>query len=188
MRPNVRTTLIAAVALVLGALIGWFAGRWSLERAWSQPVRVLSARDAQQNAADGADPTPSAGARVFIPMPLARTREAGRTYTAGDPLVLTVGSVGRNGIKELNLVFKNRSACTVTAFQAVAYGFDAYGTPRPMNRHGEHFVAVNARDVHIAPGETALVEQELHYATNASLAFAHVESASCDDGTRWARN
>jgi hypothetical protein len=179
-----RTALIAAIALVAGLVAGYFAGRLKLLHEWSQPVQLLHS----DSRGSGADPAPREGTRGFRPMPYARTRLAAREFTARDPVVLAVGSVGRGDEgAELHVTLRNRGACEASELEGVAYGFDAYGTPSRLNRGGEHFVAFSARGLRLAPGAAVQQEIPLHNVGNASLVLAHVDRVTCADGTRWAR-
>ncbi len=183
-----RTTLIAITLLVVGLLVGWFAGRYMLERQWAAPLYVLTADDVRRSSEANADPTPPAGTRVMHPMPIQRSRLAMRDLVARDPVVLTVGSVGRDDSAiELHLTLSNRGHCTVTEVEGVAYGFDAWGRPSKLNRGGEHYVAFHSTGLDVAPGATSQQGYPLRHPSNASLALAQVERVTCADGTRWAR-
>ena len=179
-----RTALVAAATLVLGLVAGFFAGRAWLLHEWSQPVQLLHSTSRGPTA----DPAPPEGTRGLAPMPYARARLAARALTARDPVVLAVGSVGRDDdATELHLTLLNRGACEAREVSGVAYGFDAYGSPSKMNRDGENFVAFTAVDQHVAPGERADQAFPLHHASTASLVVAHVDRVLCADGTRWTR-
>jgi hypothetical protein len=183
-----RTAIVAAVALLVGLLAGYFTGRLLLEREWSQPEVLLRQDQAARSAGGGADPTPAAGTRVLRPMPLSRSRLALAGLTARAPVVATVGSVGRSGgAMELHLTLRNRGRCRVARVEGVAYGFDAIGRPAKMNRAGEHYLAFAGGEP-IEPGQSVQAAWPLHFPDVASLAVAHVDRVQCTDGTRWARN
>jgi hypothetical protein len=186
-----KVIIAAAVALVLGLLIGFFAGRAMLERQWRQPQMQLDPGRSTKLAQDDADPVPAGGTKVFRAMPLERTRLAAKEITKSDPLVMNVGAIG-NGDEgaELHLELLNNAKCTITSFTGIAYGFDAWGAPAKLNKHGEHFVAFSPGkddDVAIEPGKTYLHAQKLRYPETASLAVAHVDSYTCKEGTSWKR-
>jgi hypothetical protein len=184
----VKTALIAAIALVLGVILGFFAGRSMLERQWSSPFVTVSASDAKSSSSEGADPTPKEGSSVMIPLPLGRARLVAKAATAKDPLVMTVGAVGRGDEgAELHLVLDNRGKCNITGFEGTAYAYDAWGKPAKANKGGEDYVAFSAKDQHIAPGESTLFVEKLKYPDTASLAVAMVDKVSCADGTTWKR-
>lgn len=183
-----KTIIAAAVALLVGLAIGFFVGRWMLERSWRQPQMLLSPAESTRLAKDDADPVPPAGTKVLRKMPLERARLAAKDITKNDPLVLAVGSVG-NGDEgaELHLELENKGKCTVTSFSGVAYGFDAWGAPQKVNVHGEHFVAFGGDKIEIEPGKHYLHAQKLRYPDTASLVVAQVDQFSCKDGPGWKR-
>lgn len=186
-----KVILAAAIALVVGLIVGFFAGRALLERQWRQPQMQLEQDRANKLAEDDADPVPAGGTKILRTMPLERTRLAAKEITKSDPLVMNVGAIG-NGDEgaELHLELQNNAKCVITKFSGVAYGFDAWGVPAKLNKHGENFVAFapgKDDDVAIEPGKTYLHAQKLRYPETASLAVAHVDSYSCKDGTSWKR-
>lgn len=184
-----KTAILAVlVALFLGLAVGFFVGRWMLERSWRQPQMLLSPDEQKRLAADGADPVPPAGTKVLRSMPLERARMAAREITENDPLVMAVGAVG-NGDEgaELHLELENKGKCTVTAYSGVAYSFDAWGNPVKLNKSGENFVAFTADKTEIEPGKHHLHSQKLRYPETASLVVAQVDSVSCKDGAPWKR-
>jgi hypothetical protein len=185
---KVVVVAIALGTLVLGLVIGWFAGRAMLERQWSQPTTLLSPADEQRSAANDADPTPKSGTRVLRPMPLERTRLAMKDFAKDDLVVSRVAAVG-NGEDgaELHVDLENHAKCTITSLEGVAYGFDAWGMPQKVNKGGEHYVAFREEKISFEPGKTHLVAQKLRYPDTASLAVAHVDRYTCADGTSWSR-
>lgn len=185
-----RTILIAAATLVLGLVAGFFLGRFTLERSWSQPYVLLSQSDISEG--KGANPAPKPGARVLKPMPLARSRQVMNELTKTDPLVMTVGAVG-NGDHgaELHLTLEHRDGklrCQIASYSGIAYGFDAWGKPAKLNQKGEHFVAFSGEKLELQVGEKHLHSAELKDIDNASLAVAQVDEVICANGERWQRN
>lgn len=184
----VKTVVIAAAALVIGLLLGFFAGRFTLERQWSSPFVTVSAGDVKRSSQEGADPTPREGSSVMRPMPLGRARLVAKNATAKAPLVMTVGAIGRGDEgAALHLVLENSGQCKIKAFEGTAYAFDAWGKPARANKGGESCVAFSAKDQAVQPGETTQYEQRLKYPETASLAVAIVDEVSCADGTTWKR-
>jgi hypothetical protein len=185
-----RGTLIAiAIALVgLGLVIGWLAGRWSLEQAWATP-HTIGTSDVQRSSAGDADPTPAAGTVVLAEMPIQRARRALRDLAADAPVRMRIGSVGRSdGETFLHLTLVNRGTCAVTDVEGVAYGFDAWGRSARLNRAGEHYVAFHASGLDLAPGASSREEYPLHHVDIASIALAQVDHVACADGSEWARD
>lgn len=182
-----------AIAVVIALLMftaGWVAGRKALERDWSNPVVVLGAADAQRIAAakDG-DPPPAAGTRMLRALPLRRMREAVKGFTEKDPVVMVVGSWGRddNGY-ELNLALKNRGDCKTKRVAGVAYGYDAWGRPVSVSKAGDPFLAFDiSKEAEIEPNETNQVSAKAKEVTTASLAVAHVDLVECEGGKVWKR-
>lgn len=184
-----RNVILAAVAaLVVGLLIGFFAGRWMLERSWRQPQLLLTPDDEKRLAADDADPVPPAGTKILRPMPLQRSRDAHRELVKNDPLRSRVAAVG-NGEDgaELHVDVINNGKCTVTSLNGVAFAFDAWGEPAMANKHGENYVAFSADKIEIEPGGHYLVAQKLRYPETASLAIAQIDAYACKDGPPWKR-
>jgi hypothetical protein len=108
--------------------------------------------------------------------------------TQRDPLVAVVGSVGSGDEgSELHLALENRGTCRITAFEGVAYAYDAWGKPAKANKGGEHYVAFSAKGQDIPPGETTNFAQKLAHPETASLAVAHVDKIACADGPTWKR-
>lgn len=185
-----KTIFIAAATLVLGLIAGFFLGRFTLERSWSQPYILLSAADLSNG--PEANPTPKPGTRVLKPMPLARSRQAMAELTRTDPLIMTVGAVGNgdNGA-ELHLVLEHRDgklSCPIASYSGIAYGFDAWGKPARLNQKGEHFVAFAADKLALQVGEKQVHSSALKHVENASLAVAQVDEVVCANGERWQRN
>lgn len=146
-----KTILIAAIALVLGLILGFLVGRLMLERQWSQPYTQV-APGTEQKAA-GHNRSPKAGTKVLKPMPIGRSRVALKAMTEKDPVVSNVAAVGagEDGV-ELHVVVANNGKCTVTAATGVAYGFDAFGKPAPLLKGGENFVAFELKEP-LEPGK-----------------------------------
>lgn len=187
-----KTILAALGALALGLLIGFFVGRWLLERSWRQPQMLLSPDEQHRLAGDDADPVPPANTRILRPMPLERARQAWREIVKSDPVRSPVAAVG-NGADgaELHVDLLNNGKCTVTSVSGVAYTYDAWGVPSKSNKHGENFVAFSAGTgedkLEIEPGKHYLVAQRLRYPETASLAIAQIDSVACKDGAPWQR-
>lgn len=181
-----KLVIVAAVALLVGGLVGFFAGRALLERKWSQPYAALSPADATRYA-DGGDPAPRAGTQIVNAMPIGKAREALQALTATDPAVVTVGSVGSGDTElELHVTVENRGRCKITGASGVAYGFTPTGKPAPTNRHGEHFAAFKVEEP-IEPGKHVVASQKLRFADKATLAIAQIDATECADGTTWKR-
>jgi hypothetical protein len=185
MKPMLKTVLFAAIALVLGLILGFVIGRSTLERQWSQPYSQVS--PGTEKKAEGHNPSPKAGSKVLKPMPIGKSRAALVSMTEKDPVFSTVGAVGagESGV-ELHVVVENRGKCTVTSLSGVAYGFDAFGKPSPMLKGGEHFVAFESK-APLEPGKKLTVAEELKDIEEATLAIAHVDHTTCADGTSWTR-
>jgi hypothetical protein len=180
-----KPILAAAIALVLGLMMGFLLGRMTLERQWSSPYSQVSPAAQQKSA--GGNPSPKAGTKVLIAMPIARTRRTLETMTAKDPVVSTVASVGSSSDgAELHVTVQNRGTCTVTSLAGVAYGFDAVGKPAPLNKGGETYVAFASKEL-IEPGKKAKLAEPLKDIELATLAVAHVDHTTCADGTSWTR-
>lgn len=184
MNPMLKTVLFAAIALVFGLILGFVLGRFTLERQWSQPYSQALPPGAK---GELHNPTPPTGTKVLKPMPIGRSRAALHGLTDKDQVVSTVAAVGAGdtGI-ELHVVVENRSTCTVTSLAGVAYGFDAYGKPAALNAGGETYVAFESK-APLEPGKKSTVAQPLKGAEDATLALAHVDRATCADGTSWKR-
>ena len=187
-----KVVIVGIICLIVGTLLGWFSGRFMLERYWTQPLvlRRLAAADVERSSGHDADPVPPVGAVVLRPAPLARARMVLAQITRDDPLVMTLGSVG-NGRDEsyLNLDLTNRGKCVVSSFAGIAYGYDAYGRPSRLNKGGEHYVAFSESGVtNLGPTKTHSLSMKLHNTDTASLVVAQVDQLTCADGTRWARN
>ena len=186
MKPMVKTILFAAIALVLGLIVGFVLGRFTLERQWSQPYTQVPP-GSQTNKSEGGNPTPKVGTKILKPMPIGRSRLALKGMTDKDPVVSNVASVGSSddGL-ELHVVVENHGACTVTSLGGVAYGFDAWGKPAALNKGGETFVAFESK-APVEPGKKATVALALKDVDDATLALAHIDRTTCADGTSWAR-
>lgn len=181
-----KLVLVALVALLVGGLVGFFAGRALLERKWSQPYATLSPADASRYA-DGGDPAPSAGTQIVSALPIGKARAALAALTTKDPAIVTVGSVGSGDAElELHVTVENRGRCTITGASGVAYGFTPTGKPAATNKHGEHFAAFKV-DSPIEPGKHVVASQKLRFAEKATLALAQIDATECADGTTWKR-
>jgi hypothetical protein len=180
-----KPILFAVVALVLGVILGFLLGRMTLERQWSQPYTQVSPAAEQKSA--GGNPSPKAGTKVLRPMPIGKSRAALQAMTEKDPVFSTVAAVGANeeGV-ELHVVVENRGKCTVTALSGVAYGFDAFGKPAPLNKGGETYVAFESK-APLEPGKKTTVAEALKEVEDATLAIAQIDKTTCSDGTSWAR-
>ena len=182
----VKTILFAAIALVLGLILGFVLGRFTLERQWSQPYTQVPP-GSQNNKSEGGNPTPKVGTKILKPMPIGRTRVALKAMTEKDPVVSHVASVGSGDDgQELHVVVENHGACTVTSLGGVAYGFDAFGKPAALNKGGETFVAFESK-APLEPGKKATVALALKEVDDATLAVAQIDRTTCADGTSWAR-
>ena len=180
-----KTILFAAVALLVGLILGFVLGRFTLERQWSQPYTQVAPGTVEKAA--GHNPSPKAGTKVLKPMPIGRARAALKPMTEKDPVVSTVAAVGANeeGV-ELHVTVENHGKCTVSALTGVAYGFDAYGKPAPLLKGGENFVAFELKTP-LEPGKKAMVSEPLKDVELATLSIAQVDGTTCTDGTKWAR-
>lgn len=180
-----KTILVAAIALVLGLILGFVIGRFTLERQWSQPYTQVEPGTEQKAA--GHNPSPKAGTKVLKPMPIGRARAALKPMTEKDPVVSSVAAVGSGDEgAELHVVVENRGKCTVTALSGVAYGFDAFGKPAPLLKGGENFVAFDMK-TSLEPGKKATVAEPLKDVEDATLVVAQIDRTTCSDGTKWAR-
>lgn len=185
---RITVLVLVLVVLVVGLLVGWFAGRWELERRWAEPT-TISEDDVARSSEGDADPTPAAGTRVLPAMPLQRSRAALRELVAEDPVQVSVGSIGRSdGEMFLHVTLVNHGACAVREVEGVAYGFDAWGRSARLNRAGEHYVAFRSSDLELAPGASSFQEYPLHHPDIGSIALAQVERVGCADGTSWERH
>lgn len=182
----VKTLLFAAITLVVGLIIGFVLGRFTLERQWSQPYTQV-APGSQNNKSEGGNPIPKVGTKILKPMPIGRSRLALSAMTDKDPVVSNVAAVGagEDGF-ELHVVVENHGVCTVTSLAGVAYGFDAWGKPASLNKGGETFVAFESK-APVEPGKRATVALPLKDVDDATLAVAHIDRTTCADGTSWAR-
>lgn len=180
-----KTILFAAIALVLGLIIGFVIGRFTLERQWSQPYTQVT--PGTEKKSEKHNPSPKAGTKVLKPMPIGKSRAAIAGLTAKDPVFSTVSAVGANeeGV-ELHVVVENRGTCTVTSLSGVAYGFDPWGKPAPLLKSGDNFVAFELKTP-LEPGKKATVSEPLKDVEDATLAVAHIDRTTCSDGTSWAR-
>ena len=184
MKPNLKTVLFAAIALVLGLILGFLIGRSTLERQWSQPYTQALPPGTK---GELHNPSPPVGAKVLKPMPIGKSRAALSGLTAKDPVVSGVASVGSGDTGlELHVVVENRGTCTVTSLAGVAYGFNAFGRASTLNAGGETYVAFESKTP-LEPGKKATVAQPLKGAEDATLAIAHVDKTTCADGTTWKR-
>jgi hypothetical protein len=187
MSDRLKIAIIATFALVIGVVIGFFAGRTTLERSWAQPYAEVTPKQAERWASADADPSPKAGTTIVKPMPIGRVRATLGKMTVSDPAISTVGSIGSgdDGL-ELHVTIENRGKCKITSAAGVAYGFDAEGMPAATNKHGEPFVAFKL-DAPIEVGKKAVASQKLRYAKAATLAVAQIDRATCADGSSWNR-
>jgi hypothetical protein len=181
-----RTILVAAIMLVVGLILGFVIGRFTLERQWSQPYTQVSPDTEKKTA--GHNPSPKAGTKVLKSMPIGRSRAALQGFTDKDPLVSPAAALGAGdeGV-ELHVVVENRGKCPVTSFAGVAYGFDAYGKPAPLLKGGENFVAFESAKGTLEPGKKVTVAEPLKDIDDGTLVVAHIDRATCADGTAWAR-
>lgn len=197
MSPTVKLAVLVAIpTLIVGLMIGFVLGRYTLEREWQRPQTSLSAEDSKRLAVDNADPVPPAGSKVLRPMPIQKTRLALKEITKDDPVKLEVGSIGRSDGEgqELHLTLASSWDCEVTSYDGIAYGFDAWGRAAKMNASGEHFVAFSSKlgdkadaPAKIAPKENVQYALGIHHADTASIALAQVDKVSCAGGKSWTR-
>lgn len=188
MSPTLKIVLAAVLAALGGIVIGYFIGRFTTEAKWSAPYAQVSPADAQKYASEGADPTAPAGTKIVKAMPLVKARAAVDALTKDDKAHVLLGSSfgqGDEGI-ELNVTIENRGTCTINGGTGVAYGFEPRGRSGPANKHGEHYVAFKI-DKEIAPGKKEVVSNNMHFADDVTIAVAQVDSTTCTDGTKWAR-
>jgi hypothetical protein len=180
-----KIILFTSIALVVGAIAGFFLGRFTLERQWSQPYTTVTSAEEQMNAGD--NPSPKAGASVLKPMPIGKSRAALATLVEHDAVRSPVAAIGAGdeGV-ELHVVVENRGACTLTSLSGVAYGFDAYGKPSPLRKSGRNYVAFESKEP-IPPGKKHTVAAGLTNVADATLAIAQIDKTTCSDGTSWAR-
>jgi hypothetical protein len=180
-----KTILVIAIALVVGLILGFVIGRFTLERQWSQPYTQVMPGTEQKAA--GHNPSPKAGTKVLKPMPIGKARAVLKGMTEKDPVVSHVAAVGAGDEGyELNVVVENHGKCTVTALTGVAYGFDAWGKPAPLLKGGENFVAFELKKP-LEPGKKAMISDTLKDVDDATLAVAQIDKTTCSDGTSWAR-
>jgi hypothetical protein len=197
MSPSVKLSILIAIpTLIVGLVLGFLFGRYTLEREWAKPVSQLSADDAKRLAVEGADPVPPVGARVMRAMPIQKSRAAIKELTRADPVKLEIGSIGRSGDEgqELHLTLASSWDCEVTSYEGVAYGFDAWGRSSAMNKSGEHFVAFTSKagdkpetPAKIAPKEHVQYTLAIKHAETASIALAQIDKVSCAGGKSWSR-
>ena len=184
-----KSTLFSLVAasLVMFAA-GWLAGRWALEREWSNPVHVVTPAEATKASIEGADPSPTAGTTVVGPLPLKRMREVMKGFTAKDPVVAKVGAFARDDDdKDLHLMVENRGSCKATRFAGVAYGYDAWGRPSQVSKSGDPYLAFDVKDAKIEPGKTGQLTFKVKDPGVASLAVAQLDLVECEGGPTWKR-
>jgi hypothetical protein len=184
--------VVAFALLLLGLTLGFFVGRVLLERQWSRPVSIVSAKAYERSAQAGADPTPPVGTRIFAALPLGRLREAAARELRDLPLKVTLTSFG-NGEDgtSLHLMMKNDAACAIVAYDGIAFAYDAYGRASKANLAGENYVLFASTALEkkpkIDPGGKLVHEQKLRYPETASIGLAYVEHYTCADGTQWKR-
>ena len=185
-----KVTIIAVfVAAILAFVVGWFAGRWALDREWQSPVVTISPDDVKRSQIEGADPTPAAGTRVLRALPLRKAREFIKGYTEKDPVIAKVGSWARDDDdKDLHLVVHNRGTCKANRFSGVAYGYDAWGRPAAVNKAGENYIAFDIKDAAVDPGASGQLSMKIKDPGLASLAVAHLDEVGCENGPSWKRN
>ncbi len=187
MRKAFFPALLALGAVVVFAL-GWFLGRYFLERAWSNPVRLVTKADYDRGAVEGADPTPKEGTSIIVGLPLKKMRAFMAGYVEKDPVVAGVSAFGRDGTEQkLHIVLHNKGTCKVKEAHGVAYGYDAWGRAVTVNKGGERYVAFHAKELSIEPGGKATFELEVKNAGTSSLAAAHVDEVICEGGKTWKR-
>ena len=181
---NLKTVLFAAIALVVGLILGFLVGRLSLERQWSQPYTQASP---PRTKGEALNPSPPVGTKVLKAMPITKSRAALHALTEKDPVVSNVAAVGANefGV-ELHVVVENRSTCTVTSLAGVAYGFNAFGKASRLNAGGETYVAFESK-APLEAGKKLTVALPLKGIEDATLAIAQVDQTTCADGTTWKR-
>jgi hypothetical protein len=184
-----KTTILAVlVTAVLVFAAGWFAGRWALERDWSNPVHTVTPSEAQKAAVEGADPSPAAGTTLVGPLPLRRMREVVKGFTEKDPVIAKVAAFARDDDdKDLHLVVHNRGDCKATRFAGVAYGYDAWGRSTRVNKGGEGYLAFDVKDTTVEPGASGQLTFKVHDPGVASLAVAHLDLVECEGGKTWKR-
>lgn len=183
-----RLVVVALAAAAIGVAAGWFAGRASLEEAWSTGAQPLTESAVQKLSEGDADPVPKAGSLIIPAKPFTRARRENAELTAADPVRVRIAAVGNgDDSAELHVDVENHAKCTLTEVGGVAHGYDASGTSVKLNKHGEHFVAFSIREQSIEPETHAMLAQTLRYTETASLVVARVDSYACADGTRWAR-
>ncbi|MFO0678519.1 MAG: hypothetical protein U0169_18420 [Polyangiaceae bacterium] len=178
-----KTLLPALLTLVIGFVAGYFIGRTKLQNEWSEPYMS----SAPATAATDSNPAPLPGTKVLRPMPIGKSRSVLKQMTEKDPIATTSASVGQGeeGV-ELHVALENRGKCTVNELSGVAYGFDPYGKPSPLQANGATYVAFDLKGT-LEPGKKALAAQKLQHVELATLAVAHVDKVKCADGTAWAR-
>ncbi len=187
MSNTLKLVIVAVVALVIGLLVGFFAGRGILERKWSQPYATIAPEEAARYADGDADPAPKSGAKVIKPMPIGRARVALAALTAKDTVVATGASVGADEKDtDLHVTVENRGTCKLIAASGIAYGFGPRGAAAATNKHGENLVAFKL-ETPLEPGKHTTVSQKLRYADAATLAIAQIDATECADGTSWKR-
>lgn len=181
------------VALLIGLVIGFLVGRTTMERKWSDPFMVVTAKEYDRAATKDADPTPPVGARIFRALPLARMRMEAKKLTADDPLKVTLASFGSGEEGgELHLMMQSDETCTIKEFQGVAYAFNWKGVPAKANKGGESYLAftatLNSAEKKPIPAKGKYIHsQKLNYTDDASLGVAQVDSYTCDNGKVWRR-
>ncbi len=187
-----KITWAAAVgALSLGIVVGFFGSRGQLAAQWSRGRHAITQAEHDRSAAGDANPTPGAGEKVFVAMPIGRMRKELTTLTPLDPLLVTVAAVGagEEGY-EMHLVVENHGACDAVGYSGVAYGFDPWGAPAPLNRNGEQYVAFQQKadpSKLLKRGEKHTFALPLHHCEGATLAVAHINEVTCADGSTWSR-
>jgi len=187
MSQTLKLVIVAVVALVIGLLVGFFAGRGMLERKWSQPYATIAPDEASRYADGDADPAPKSGARIVRPMPIGRACVALAALTAKDTVVATGASVGADEkAMDLHVTVENRGTCKLTAASGIAYGFGPHGAPAATNKHVENLVAFKL-EAPLEPGKHVTVAKKLRYADAATLAIAQIDATECADGTSWKR-
>ncbi|MFO0661941.1 MAG: hypothetical protein U0165_19220 [Polyangiaceae bacterium] len=187
--PSTGLTMLAVLgAFVLAGGVGMQLGRVSLESNWSQPFEVVTPDRAAKASVSGADPTPGVGTKIIKPMPLARARVVLSELTKPDPATIATGAVGRDeSDMALNVMVKNKGNCEITAISGVAYGFDAWNKPVPMNKSGEHYVSFTIDKLKIEAGKMGKASFPLHFPETASIAVGHIDQITCAGGSTWKR-
>ncbi|HEU4407732.1 MAG TPA: hypothetical protein VFS43_20880 [Polyangiaceae bacterium] len=179
----------AFVGFGVGALAGAARIRADYRRPYQTvPVYADSSPKAGTTVSGEPGRRPAPHTKVLSPLALPVARDALRTMTAADKVIVTVGSVGRGDSgAELHLSLQNRADCIVTGVEGVAYGFDPEGQATAMNASGEHYVAFASKELRLPPGKTSIESWPLRHARIANVALAQVDRVTCEDGRQFGR-